>query len=121
MKLAKNFEAKDVKLTLDTEDGQFSYQDVPSQAAIAIANSAALLEKDGEEVVVDGILRLPAEAFDFEGEDPKPYKKKRPNKADLLSEAKAEMTNKELAKAVKEAKASAEKPHFTKNTSVQKD
>ena len=121
MKLAKKFEDKDVKLVLDTEDGQFSYQDIPSQAAIAIASGAETLEKDGEDVVVDGIVRLPAEAFDFEGEEPKAYKKKsRPNKAELLEEAKREMTNPEIAKAVKEAKESPEKPHFTKNTSVEK-
>ena len=121
MKLSKKFEGKEVKLMLDTEDGQFSYQNIPSQAAIAIAEGAETLEKDGEEVVVDGIVRLPAAAFDFEGSEPKAYKKKsRQNKAELLEEAKREMTNQEIKKAVKDAKESPEKPHFTKNTTVEK-
>ena len=122
MKLVKKFEDKDVKLTLDTQDGQFASQNVASVTAMAIATGAETIEMDGGEVVVDGAIRLPADIFDFEGEEPKPVAKKakKQNKADLLEDAKREMTNKELTEAVKVAKESPEKPHFTKNTSVEK-
>ena len=119
MKIRKYYEAKTLEMSLDTGDGQYSAQQIPGSVAAKLVANASTLEADGDSLVINRNIYLPAEAFDFEGEKI-PKKSKRPNKKELLQEVKQELTNAELSKAIKEAKESPEKPHFTKNTSTEK-
>lgn len=115
MKLHKDYQAPDSEITyrLDTKDGQFSEGRMRASVAEEIVHSAETREIgdiEGFELVVNGKMLFPRNAFAFdEGEEIErgkrsPKKGGRPTKKELLEEAGKTMTNPQLHQAIEDAK-----------------